>query len=1049
MSLSVTRNPNLAYTPHEPQPAHLPSNLFSNLEGQNWWTGLSPEQCSGFLLRTRTLHASPLLNLEKATRQDILNYFNNSWTLTEVLFSGLRCEEAFIRPPYHELRHPLIFYYGHPAVLYVNKLRIAGYIPEALDLYLEKVLEIGVDEMSWDDMSKNEMNWPSVAEVRAYRQKVYSVVKNLIETHPDFEFGQKRGPEHPTWALFMAFEHEKIHFETSSVLIRELPIELVEKPEYWPSLHPTSEYPSSAGQSKSKPVAGQDYPVNHWKTFSGQKIQYGKDQSWPSFGWDNEYGKREVEIKDFQLSEYLVSNGEYYQFVASGAYSQDKYWSEEGRMWRKFRNTRRPTFWSAYGPEGLHEYKLRTIWQVIDMPWAWPAEVNFHEAQAYCAWKREQDKTKLYYRLPTEAEHQAVRETVVDAPDNMQREAIDPVLRNEHSFNFNFRWASPWAVNSGPASKLGLYDTFGNVWQWMEDQFNPLEGFKTHSYYDDFSTPCFDGKHQMILGGSFISCGHEASVWARFHFRPHFFQHSGFRLSASLDGSHDNASKKLLQTTEYVHAKRFDSLEQMEGSKWWQKVQQPLEMNPQEMQEAFALTEKYILDFYQNLEKLHPGGEAHDPRKNSVPEDFRLAYQSTRNLPTRPEKLDQLYKTVFQELAPLGQFPGHPAYAAYVAGAGNLISALAQSAAMTLNPFTGHFMMAPGLVALEAEAMRWFIHLFQFPEKTAQGLFTTGGSLATVSALQSARHAKFQNADWLKACVYVSDQAHHCVAKALHLMGFPKESLRIVQSEPKTFSMSVSALKDQIQKDKSQGLIPFVITGTAGTTNTGAIDSLQELAALAKTENMWFHVDGAYGALFKLTEQGSEKLKGIEEADSLVFDPHKALSLPYGTGALIVRDGQFLKSQESLTGSYMPPAIEADNLGLQVDYADMSYELSRDFRGLRVWLPLKTFGIGPFQLNLEEKLQLTNWFVNELRGLSGVQVVAEPQLSIFAIRLSDEQKTQELLVRLNKGGTLFISSCKPDGILALRFCLLGFRLHYDRLQKALTEIKTIVQDLER
>ncbi|MGE3756478.1 MAG: aspartate aminotransferase family protein, partial [Pseudobdellovibrionaceae bacterium] len=242
--------------------------------------------------------------------------------------------------------------------------------------------------------------------------------------------------------------------------------------------------------------------------------------------------------------------------------------------------------------------------------------------------------------------------------------------------------------------------------------------------------------------------------------------------------------------------------------------------------------------------------------------------------------------------------------------------------------------------------------------------------------------------------------------------------------------------------------LPFMIVGTAGSTNTGAIDSLDELAQIAGAEKTWFHVDGAYGGLFKLTEEGNEKLKGIEKADSVIFDPHKTMALPYGTGALIVRDGSTLKALETTTGTYMPPPIGEDDVGLQIDYSEITPELSRDFRGLRVWLPLKTFGVGPFKLNLEEKLRLANWFCSELKKIEGVEVVAEPQLSIFAIRLKEEYKTDELLVRMNKKGTLFLSSCKLDGKMALRFCFLGFRLHYDRLNQALAEMKEIIHELK-
>ncbi len=188
MPVTITRNPNLTKERQSKPFAHELKKQFK----ENWWTGLAPENCPGFDHKTKTLHALPLLNLDICSREDILDYFNNSWTLTELLFQGIRVEEAYKRPPYHQLRHPMIFYYGHPAVLYLNKMRIAGLFSDPVNLYLEKVLETGVDEMSWDDMGKNEMEWPSVAEVHAYRKTIYNMIVNLIKSHPDLEFRGSR-----------------------------------------------------------------------------------------------------------------------------------------------------------------------------------------------------------------------------------------------------------------------------------------------------------------------------------------------------------------------------------------------------------------------------------------------------------------------------------------------------------------------------------------------------------------------------------------------------------------------------------------------------------------------------------------------------------------------------------------------------------------------------------------------------------------------------------------------------------------------------------------
>lgn len=498
-----------------------------------WWTGRPPRECPG-LQPDGTLTSLPLPNLATCTRQQVLDYFDNTWTLTEILFSGLQGEEAFFRPPYHHLRHPMIFYFGHPPALYINKLRVAGLIEQPLNPYFERLFETGVDEMRWDDLSKNEMLWPRIQEVHAYRQQVYRTVRQVIETHPDLAPGHAPiTQDHPLWALFMGFEHERIHLETSSVLIHELPLALVQRPAEWPTLHPTAGRPAGS----FPPRVGWDCPTNDPIGVPGQPVTLGKPFDWPSYGWDNEYGRRETAVQPFQASRYLVSNGEFHAFVTAGGYREPRYWSETGWAWRSFRNLKWPTFWVLDGPAGLHRYKLRTLFEVIDMPWDWPVEVNHHEAKAYCAWRTERENAPC--RLPSEAEHQALRAAQQRAAASVGVEA-DPVMRfdgatlaRECGWNLNLAHGSSRPVDAGQPTEAGFHDVFGNVWQWLEDHFNPLPGAKVHPYYDDFSTPCYDGQHQMILGGSWVSTGDEASLWSRFHFRAHFFQHAGFRLVRS------------------------------------------------------------------------------------------------------------------------------------------------------------------------------------------------------------------------------------------------------------------------------------------------------------------------------------------------------------------------------------------------------------------------------------------------------------------------------------------------------------------------------------
>lgn len=491
-----------------------------------------------------SIRSLPLPNLSAVTRENALEYFDNSWTLYETLFAGLHGEEGFYRPPPHGLRHPQIFYYGHTACLYINKLRVAGVVVKPVNAYFESIFEVGVDEMLWDDMHKNEMLWPTVQEVHEYRQQVYETVKDVIRTHPSLD--DSNGPvkvdqSHPMWALFMGFEHERIHLETSSVLFRETPLHLVQQPENWPPLHP------SAHNSESptcNPVEGVDYPTNNMVAVNTESVvDLGKPADFPSYGWDNEYGERKVDVPAFHASEHMVTNGEYWHFVADGGYRNKQYWCDDGWAWRTHRNMKFPFFWEQAGPAGSHEFTLRTIFDVVPMPWDWPVDVNYYESKAYCRWKTEKDgsPTKNPYRLLTEAEHHIIRHEDHNLEAARRDPNADKVMvtegrnfdKGQTGSNLNMAYSSQNPVDFFAPSQTGHRDTTGSAWEWTEDHFNPLKGFEVHHVYDDFSTPCFDGKHSMIVGGSFMSTGDEASVFARFHFRPHFLQHSGFRLVAS------------------------------------------------------------------------------------------------------------------------------------------------------------------------------------------------------------------------------------------------------------------------------------------------------------------------------------------------------------------------------------------------------------------------------------------------------------------------------------------------------------------------------------
>ena len=433
----------------------------------------------------------------EAKRREIRDYFHKTFTLYERIFDCLVGDEAFYTRA-TPLRHPLIFYYGHTAVFFINKLHVAKLIPERLDSTLESMLAIGVDEMSWDDLDEANYNWPTPRQVKAYRDQVRELVDDFI-VHTSIALPV--GWDDPMWIVLMGIEHERIHLETTSVLIRQLPIELV-RPD---ALFPECEQMSA------------DFPNNRLLPVKGGQLRLGKSRDDRLYGWDNEYGGQDIEVKDYLASQYLVSNGEYLAFVQQGGYKTEAYWTEEGWQWRQFTRATHPEFWVADG-DG---YRYRSMTRVIDMPWDWPVDVNYLEAKAFCNWKSAQ--TGKGIRLPTEAEWYCLRNAIgTDQPDWSKAPG---------NINLEY-WTSACPVNRFKVSAADgseFYDVIGNVWQWTETPIDAYPGFRVHPVYDDFSTPTFDGKHNLIKGGCFISTGNYAIRESRYAFRRHFFQHAGLR----------------------------------------------------------------------------------------------------------------------------------------------------------------------------------------------------------------------------------------------------------------------------------------------------------------------------------------------------------------------------------------------------------------------------------------------------------------------------------------------------------------------------------------
>lgn len=445
------------------------------------------------------IQRTPLLNGDDVTakREEIRAYFHGTLDCYEQLFKTLRNDAAYYKKPI-ALRHPLIFYYGHTATFFVNKLILAGLITERINPRFESMFAVGVDEMSWDDLDNKHYDWPTAAEVTEYRRKMRNRVNQLIS---DLPLTLPITWESPFWPILMGIEHEQIHLETSSVLIRQHALEYVQPHEDWMPCEKTGVAPEN--ELISVPA--------------GAVVIEKSKATHQHYGWDNEYGAHSADVAAFQASKYLVSNQEYLSFINDSGYQTDHYWEEEGLSWRNFSKTEQPTFWVRKG----NDWFMRTMTDEIPMPWDWPVDVNYHEAKAFCNWKAK--KTGQPVRLPTEDEWYRLYDLagLSEVPHDK------PAAGNLHLDHY----ASSCPVNAFPQGDF--YDVIGNVWQWTETPTYPFEGFDVHPLYDDFTTPTFDNQHNLIKGGSWISCGNETLRSSRYAFRRHFFQHAGFRYVVS------------------------------------------------------------------------------------------------------------------------------------------------------------------------------------------------------------------------------------------------------------------------------------------------------------------------------------------------------------------------------------------------------------------------------------------------------------------------------------------------------------------------------------
>lgn len=421
---------------------------------------------------------------------------------------------------------------------------------------------------------------------------------------------------------------------------------------------------------------------------------------------------------------------------------------------------------------------------------------------------------------------------------------------------------------------------------------------------------------------------------------------------------------------------------------------------------------------------------------------------STFTLGKKNKNLTEIINIYEKEVAQKGINAASGNHLGYIPGGGIFSASLADVLVGVSNEYAGMNFASPGGVAVEHELIRWMSSIFGYPE-TSIGNLTSGGSIANLIALTSARDKhKIKGSKIEKSVIYLSEQTHHCIQKALRIIGLEDIIIRYVKIDDRS-KMITSDLTRHIEKDISLGLSPFLVVASAGTTDTGAIDPLEDIAKICQTHHLWFHVDAAYGGFFMLLDEQKHAFKGIELSDSLVVDPHKGLFLPYGIGAVLIKDKEAVFHSHHQTANYMQDALQEAS---PINPADVSPELTKHFRSMRMWLPLQLHGIKPFQACLEEKLYLLQYMRSKLDEL-GFSLGPEPELSVsyfwYETKAADRDEfNKKLLEYIHEDGSSFLSSTRIKEQFVIRIAILSFRTKLKEVDQALKMIERCLRKTE-
>jgi aromatic-L-amino-acid/L-tryptophan decarboxylase len=411
-----------------------------------------------------------------------------------------------------------------------------------------------------------------------------------------------------------------------------------------------------------------------------------------------------------------------------------------------------------------------------------------------------------------------------------------------------------------------------------------------------------------------------------------------------------------------------------------------------------------------------------DERVGSKADRSKLIRLFDGDPPETGRDANEILAQLERDVLPHNLHVDHPRFFAFVPGPNNFVSAMADAIAAGFQIFNGTWFGGSAAAAVELGVIQWLARVFSLPN-TAGGLFVSGGSVANMTGLVAARDAMLQ--DRVQgASVYLSDQTHSSVERALRVIGIARDQIRRLKSD-ESFRLSIKAVRAAVAQDREKGLRPFCIVANAGTTNTGAVDPVFQLAEFAAEENLWLHVDGAFGAASILSERGRALLAGIELADSLTLDPHKWLFQSFECGCLLVRDAALLKSAFQIKADYLRDVYRESE---EINPCDYGIQLTRSFRALKVWLSLQTFGLAAFRGAITRGFELAEIAERELRARTGWEILSSAQMATVCFRFGNNNEFQTRLVDLMMNdGYALLTSTELRGAVALRLCTINPR----------------------